>query len=53
MAHLAVHIGARIAALAGAGEMLVSSTVPDRWRIYRVTRSPLALSFSPRPPSGV
>jgi len=57
---IAVHIGARIAALAGPSEVLVSSTVkdltagsglvfddagerelkgvPDRWRLFRVTR---------------
>ena len=57
---IAVHIGARISALAGPSEVLVSSTVkdltagsglvfddagerelkgvPDRWRLYRVTR---------------
>lgn len=58
---IAVHIGARVASLAGPSEVVVSSTVkdltagsglvyedagehelkgvPDRWRLYRVTRS--------------
>jgi class 3 adenylate cyclase len=51
---IAVHIGARVAALAGAGEVLVSSTVkdlvagsglrfgdrgiPGEWHIYTVER---------------